>query len=77
MLARAHAQILRSFIQQPDAQTTVLKVRALPEELAESLVVGDGSVVVLREAVLDVFKAPLLHQLAGGFGLLGKSRHNQ
>lgn len=54
-----------------------VKIRALPEELAESLVVGDGFVVVLSEAILDVFEAPLLHQLAGGFGLLGRRRHNQ
>lgn len=47
---------------------------ALPEELAEGLVVGDGFVVVLGEAVLDVLEAPLLHQLAGGLGLLGRGR---
>lgn len=41
------------------------KVRCLPEELAESLVVSDGFIVVLSEAVLDVFETPLLHQLAG------------
>lgn len=49
----------------------------LPEELAERLVVGDGFVVVLSEAILDVFKAPLLHQLAGGFGLLRKHRQKE
>lgn len=48
-------------------------MRALPEELAEGLVVGDGFVVVLGEAILDVLKAPLLHQLAGGLGLLGNA----
>lgn len=48
------------------------KMRCLPEELAESLVVSDGFVVVLSEAVLDVFETPLLHQLAGRLGLLGK-----
>lgn len=47
-----------------------------PEELAESLVVGDGLVVVLGEAVLDVLQAPLLHQLAGGLGLLGGERRD-
>lgn len=51
-----------------------IKVSLLPEELAESLVVRDGFVVVLSEAILDVFKAPLLHQLAGWFGLLWKHR---
>lgn len=44
--------------------------RHSPQELAESLVVGDGLVVVLSEAVLDVLQAPLLHQLAGRLGLL-------
>jgi len=42
----------------------------LPEELAESLVVGDGFIVVLREAILNILKTPFKHQLAGGFGLL-------
>lgn len=47
----------------------------MPEELAEGLVVGDGLVVVLGEAVLDVFQAPLVHQLAGRLGFLqGKNR---
>lgn len=41
------------------------KIRCLPEELAESLVVGDGFIVVLGEAVLNVLETPLLHQLAG------------
>lgn len=48
--------------------------RHSPEELAESLVVGDGLVVVLGEAVLDVLQAPFLHQLAGRLGLLGGRR---
>ena len=52
-------------------------MRALPEELVEGLVVGDCSVVVLSEAILDIFEAPLLHQLAGGFGLLEKCRHKR
>lgn len=47
---------------------------SLPEKLAESFVVGDGLVVVLGEAILDVLQAPLVHQLAGRFGLLRDTR---
>jgi len=45
-------------------------MRNWPEELAEGLVVGDGFVVLLGEAILNVLQAPLLHQLAGRFGFL-------
>ena len=44
--------------------------RHWPEELAEGLVVGDGGVVLLGEAVLHVLQAPFLHQLGGRLGLL-------
>lgn len=48
--------------------------RCLPEELAESLVIGDCFVVVLREPILNILKTPFLHQLAGRFGFLVEQR---
>lgn len=48
----------------------------MPQELAESLVVGDGFIVVLCEAVLNILKTPFMHQLAGGFGFLRKCRED-
>lgn len=67
-----HGPTLRKH--KPDINSSICDVGKIlkeePEELAESLVVGDGFVIVLREGVLDVLEAPLLHQLTRRLGFL-------
>ena len=41
----------------------------IPDELAESLVVGEGAVVFLSEDMVDIFHSPVVQQLSGALGL--------